>query len=172
MIRKSLTEDEIFEAAMAALSTMDLQFSERTARVIACKALLDGSDAKAAVEAILDDWATEYFHKQTAIAEALDEASAKRANETSDHDPAKERRAMTPKMRLAVIHADAYKCRACGAGADVAQLHVDHILPISRGGKTDFENLQTLCEACNLAKSSNIVDIPKRSAAALLGGAK
>jgi len=33
-------------------------------------------------------------------------------------------------------------------------LHVDHIEPWSRGGKTIEENLQTLCEKCNLGKSN------------------
>ena len=31
---------------------------------------------------------------------------------------------------------------------DGVRLHVDHIVPVSKGGKTEMHNLQTLCEAC------------------------
>lgn len=34
------------------------------------------------------------------------------------------------------------------------KLHVDHIKPFSKGGKTVLENLQTLCFDCNLGKGN------------------
>ena len=34
------------------------------------------------------------------------------------------------------------------------ELHVDHIKPWSKGGETILENLQTLCQKCNLGKSN------------------
>jgi 5-methylcytosine-specific restriction endonuclease McrA len=41
-------------------------------------------------------------------------------------------------------------CVACGARE---YLHVDHIVPVSRGGsETDLQNLQLLCATCNTAK--------------------
>ncbi len=49
---------------------------------------------------------------------------------------------------------------ASGASsADVAartgvKLHVDHIKPVSRGGKSVMSNLQTLCEDCNCGKGN------------------
>ncbi|WP_442977751.1 HNH endonuclease [Salinibacterium sp. CAN_S4] len=46
----------------------------------------------------------------------------------------------------------------CGASAsNGATLHVDHIIPVSRDGRTVPENLQTLCEPCNLGKSNRFV---------------
>lgn len=33
-------------------------------------------------------------------------------------------------------------------------LHADHIIPVSQGGTDEMDNLQTLCEKCNLAKSN------------------
>ena len=60
------------------------------------------------------------------------------------------------RLRFKVLQRDNFKCCACGASpakdASV-ELHVDHILPWSKGGETVFENLQTLCSKCNLGKS-------------------
>jgi len=40
--------------------------------------------------------------------------------------------------------------------------HVDHIVPISRGGTNDYSNLQILCQYCNLSKRTNITDYRER----------
>jgi len=37
---------------------------------------------------------------------------------------------------------------------DDVKLHVDHIVPVSRGGKSVMGNLQTLCEDCNCGKGN------------------
>jgi 5-methylcytosine-specific restriction endonuclease McrA len=52
---------------------------------------------------------------------------------------------------------DNFSCRACGASPASEPgltLHVDHIVAWSRGGETVDDNLQTLCEPCNLGKSN------------------
>ena len=46
------------------------------------------------------------------------------------------------------------RCVLCGATKKDRPLHVDHIKPRSRGGKTVYENLQALCSKCNLSKSN------------------
>lgn len=56
------------------------------------------------------------------------------------------------KLRALVLARDNYRCRMCGATSKESKLHVDHIIPISRGGMTEERNLQTLCEKCNLGK--------------------
>lgn len=50
------------------------------------------------------------------------------------------------------------KCanRACGKSPPEVKLHIDHIFPSSRGGSSMFENLQFLCEFCNLKKSDKL----------------
>jgi hypothetical protein len=61
------------------------------------------------------------------------------------------------RLRWRVLKADNFKCRACGknpASDAGIELQVDHIVPWSSGGKTDFENLQTLCASCNIGKSN------------------
>lgn len=39
---------------------------------------------------------------------------------------------------------------------DDVTLEVEHIIPVSKGGKTGMKNLQTLCETCNRGKSNKI----------------
>ncbi len=51
---------------------------------------------------------------------------------------------------------DGFRCINCGRSPATevgVELHVDHIHPWSKGGKTVIENLQTLCSDCNLGKS-------------------
>lgn len=68
-----------------------------------------------------------------------------------------ERARMSESLRYDVFKRDDYKCQICGAGAkDGANLQVDHIIPVSKGGKTEISNLQTLCSRCNLGKSNKM----------------
>ena len=65
-----------------------------------------------------------------------------------------QRSIMTPAIRYDVMKRDGFRCVLCGRTADDGvKLHVDHILPVSKGGKTVISNLRTLCEDCNLGKS-------------------
>lgn len=79
--------------------------------------------------------------------------------EISEDDKKKEtaayqRSIMTPTMRYDVMKRDGFRCVLCGRTADDGvKLHVDHIIPVSKGGKTVMKNLRTLCEDCNLGKS-------------------
>lgn len=66
-----------------------------------------------------------------------------------------ERSQMTDKLRYSILKRDGFRCKICGRTAeDGVKLHVDHIKPVSKGGETVPENLQTLCDACNLGKSN------------------
>ncbi|HEX8946901.1 MAG TPA: HNH endonuclease [Candidatus Paceibacterota bacterium] len=60
-------------------------------------------------------------------------------------------------LRLQVLNRDNFRCVFCGKSPATdlgTKLHIDHIQPFSRGGKSELENLQTLCEECNLGKSN------------------
>ena len=57
-------------------------------------------------------------------------------------------------MRVAVLLRDGARCRKCRSAT---QLEMDHIIPVSKGGKTEESNLQTLCRRCNRAKSRKLV---------------
>ena len=72
---------------------------------------------------------------------------------------AEQRRLMTDKLRYEILKRDGFRCQICGATAnDGVKLHVDHIYPVSKGGKTVPENLRTLCERCNMGKGDSIED--------------
>lgn len=53
----------------------------------------------------------------------------------------------------AVWKRDGGKCVYCGS---TENLQLDHIIPFSKGGATTVENLQLLCQKCNLQKSNKI----------------
>jgi len=60
------------------------------------------------------------------------------------------------RLRFLINRRDRFTCRACGrspANEVGVVLHVDHIIPWSKGGETTLDNLQILCEKCNLGKS-------------------
>lgn len=63
-----------------------------------------------------------------------------------------ERGKVSNKMRFAVYERDGYKCRHCGKSDLTENLEIDHIKPISKGGKSTYDNLQTLCRSCNKNK--------------------
>ena len=60
-----------------------------------------------------------------------------------------------PALRWQVFQRDNWKCVACGRGSeDGIILHVDHIIPRSKGGLDSLNNFQTLCHICNIGKSN------------------
>ncbi len=68
-----------------------------------------------------------------------------------------QRAIMTDSLRYDILKRDNFRCQICGLSAsNGVVLHVDHIIPISRGGKTIKANLRTLCDRCNLGKSNKI----------------
>ena len=60
-----------------------------------------------------------------------------------------------PAMRWQVFQRDKWKCVSCGKSSnDGIILHVDHIIPRSKGGMNHIDNYQTLCDICNIGKSN------------------
>lgn len=74
-------------------------------------------------------------------------------------EPAKRKTQRDPswRVRFLVNRRDRFTCCACGrspATCPGVVLHIDHVTPWSKGGETVPENLQTLCEVCNIGKSN------------------
>lgn len=65
------------------------------------------------------------------------------------------RKKISKTMRYTVLHRDNYRCKSCGRSPAThrgVQLQIDHIVPWSKGGSTQIDNLQTLCVECNAGK--------------------
>lgn len=72
----------------------------------------------------------------------------------------RERAKMSVALRFSILERDGFRCRACGADPRIdsrVRLHVDHIVPIAKGGKSEPDNLQALCQDCNSGKSDKRV---------------
>lgn len=70
-----------------------------------------------------------------------------------------QRALMTSKLREKIKERDNYTCKICGASVENEPnllLEIDHIIPVSKGGLTTEDNLQTLCWRCNRSKGAKI----------------
>jgi hypothetical protein len=62
-----------------------------------------------------------------------------------------------PLTRENIYRRDQYKCVYCGK-SDHTKLTLDHVLPKSRGGKDNWENLVTACNICNGEKADMLLE--------------
>lgn len=70
-----------------------------------------------------------------------------------------QRALMTSKLREHIKERDHFTCRICGISVEQEPhllLEIDHIVPVSKGGLTTEENLQTLCWRCNRSKGAKV----------------
>ena len=65
------------------------------------------------------------------------------------------RKGIKPSVRFEVLRRNKFCCTYCGkAAVDGYKLVIDHILPVSKGGTNDIENLTSSCEECNIGKGN------------------
>ncbi|MCY1428016.1 HNH endonuclease [compost metagenome] len=67
------------------------------------------------------------------------------------------KREISDRQRFRILVRDGFRCKSCGASPltqSGIELHVDHIIPWSKGGETVDENLQCKCAQCNLGKGN------------------
>lgn len=69
------------------------------------------------------------------------------------------RRPIGKRLRFRVLARAGFRCEYCGARADERKLHVDHRLPVSRGGTNEETNLVAACDMCNLGKANIVIGV-------------
>ena len=108
----------------------------------------------------------EYWEECTFYERDIRRAAAKIRQDTAvknseEYRRKAERQRVTDRLRYQIMRRDGFRCQLCGASqADGVKLHVDHIIPISKGGTSDERNLRTLCDRCNLGKGDLLEDEP------------
>lgn len=98
------------------------------------------------------------------VADALAHVGGKRVRPPSSSARSPERAAaqrqewgrsrLRSSTRFAVLVRDDFTCQYCGSRAPEVILHIDHRVPVSRGGGDDLENLIAACVDCNLGKGA------------------
>lgn len=115
----------------------------------------------------------DYIHKDCVVADSIlaydYNAAERQLRKRFKKTQRKEKRQSKPKAEPSFYNSRAWrtlryqalcmyggKCQCCGATAETAILHVDHIKPRSKHPELELEitNLQVLCETCNMGKSN------------------
>ena len=74
----------------------------------------------------------------------------------NEYHSKEQRKFMTKELKDRIKKRDNYTCQLCGKYMpDEVGLHIDHIIPVSKGGKSIPSNSQVLCSKCNGKKSNN-----------------
>jgi hypothetical protein len=71
--------------------------------------------------------------------------------------PKRTKREISERLRFRILVRDGFICHSCGASplkTPGTELHVDHVIPWSKGGETVADNLKTKCLRCNLGKGN------------------
>jgi len=79
--------------------------------------------------------------------------TAEKFTESSRLRDTSKKRYIPREILLKVVRRDGQICQQCKSNVLDTELHLDHIIPLSKGGPTSVDNLRVLCEKCNLSKS-------------------
>lgn len=80
----------------------------------------------------------------------LDRGSVRRARERHNDARAVDRQA--------IIDRDQSRCYLCGKVCLPHQIHLDHIVPLARGGAHRADNLAVACAQCNIMKGARLTN--------------
>ena len=102
-------------------------------------------------------WKKQSYHYKE-LRELLERTLRLKAQQqTRQYQIKAERAKMSDSLRYDILKRDNFRCQICGSTAqDGVKLHVDHIIPVSKGGRTVTSNLRTLCDRCNMGKGDKM----------------
>jgi len=63
---------------------------------------------------------------------------------------------LSPDIRERLYKAQNGLCNGCGS--ELNESHLDHVMPLSRGGTNTDDNVQLLCPRCNLSKGTKTME--------------
>jgi 5-methylcytosine-specific restriction endonuclease McrA len=63
-----------------------------------------------------------------------------------------------PFSRANIYARDDHACQYCGERFPASQLTFDHVIPVARGGRKEWENIVTCCIPCNRRKGDLLPD--------------
>ena len=109
---------------------------------------------RSVIEAVVDNKLTE-----ADLLSFLDRTSSDTIKKIiAEHDPEKygKRLPVPAELKRLIMERDGHTCKCCSA---TEELQYDHIVPWSKGGKTSAENLQLLCQTCNLLKGNKTLSL-------------
>jgi 5-methylcytosine-specific restriction endonuclease McrA len=130
-----------------------------------CTSPLSLVDAKDAVQAIfrervsvVETWPEAFFHSPS-VTVAVPKVVALRQYAPIDGEP--------KFCRRSILLRDRFRCCYCGRRSEPRELTYDHVIPRSKGGRTEWSNIVTACLACNAKKGSRLPNFsgPKGKAA-------
>lgn len=98
---------------------------------------------------------------QQQIVDVEPHTNSLRAKNYGDQISTKSSRNIPWGLRFQVLRRDRFMCATCGRNPPQnpsCVLHVDHIVPWSKNGKTEADNLRTLCDQCNIGRGNRYSD--------------
>lgn len=66
---------------------------------------------------------------------------------------------LEPVRRATVWHRDHGICYLCGAPADEARWHLEHVVPLALGGEHSYANVKVSHPRCNLRKGARLLGV-------------
>lgn len=60
--------------------------------------------------------------------------------------------------RFRILAKSKFRCHYCGTPASETKLHIDHVIPLAKGGADHPSNMVAACSDCNLGKGALILE--------------
>lgn len=79
------------------------------------------------------------------------------------------KREVSAELAIRVMKRDRFSCTYCGVSGQDAELQIDHIIPVAKGGSHHISNLTTACMKCNQEKGTGQAGPIRKTAALSLG---